>query len=283
MEGISWAMGKWIIYVILLCLQGCSGLFYYPTRVLYSDPEQRGIPFENIHFDSIDGTRLHGWYLPPVEGVPVRELVVFFHGNAQNITSHYVGLEWVREAGLGLFIFDYRGYGLSEGSPNQQGLFKDGMKALSVARELKERHQHTAIIAYGQSLGGAVLARVLEEHDPEHFKLVVLDSTFLSYQAIARRKIRDSWLLWPLRPFLPILISDEFAATRFKAHWTGPALVIVGKQDEVVEPEFGEGIFQGLASEKKWLWRLENGRHIDVYFVDEGRYRSELLELIQSL
>lgn len=268
---------------LVLCVQSCSGLFYYPTQVLYSDPAQQGIDFENIFFQAKDGTRLHAWYFPPTEGSGPRELIVFFHGNAQNITSHYLNLEWVREHGHGLLIFDYRGYGLSEGAPNQQGLFKDGVAAIELAEKLKVQREHTGLIAYGQSLGGIVLTRVLEEFDPALFELVVLDSTFLSYQAISRRKLRDSFVFSPLLLFVPLLISDEYAPRRFTEMWTSPVLVVHGLRDTIVEPEFGREIYERLSTEQKWFWEVKAGAHIDVYFVEDRRYRKKLIELIEGI
>lgn len=274
-------MKGWL-FLFLLCAQGCSGLFYYPTRVLYSNPKELGVVFENHYFESEDGTRLHGWLLPRQTETPSAGLIVFFHGNAQNITSHFFNLQWLTEHGYELFIFDYRGYGLSEGKPHQAGLVRDGRSAIEYAMKLQKEREAPHLIAYGQSLGGNVLMRVLEDFAPEQFSFTVLDSTFPSYQRIAALKLKTLWPLIWLRPFVPLLVSDEYAPRQFFAKWTGPILVIRGEQDPVVEPVWSQEIYDRLLTERKWFWSIPEGKHIDAYFVDNKRWRRELVELFEE-
>ena len=194
---------------------GCTSLFYHPDRFMYVPPEKMNVEYEEIKFESTDEVPLLGWYFPVKKKRP-KSFVLFFHGNAQNITSHYLNLYWMPKAGHEFFIFDYRGYGLSgivpalygkgerQVKPNRNGVYKDSIAALKKGYQLFKKSGAEKFIIYGQSLGGAIVQRALE--DFEHMNevdLVVLDSTFNSYQKIAFDKL---WGIWFLRPIAPLAI-----------------------------------------------------------------------------
>jgi uncharacterized protein len=268
--------------LILLTASSCSGLFYYPTQALYSNPSNHGLEFQNIYFETPDQQTLHSWYFPSTHKEP-KGLIFHFHGNAQNITSHYQSLSWLIPEGYGLFIFDYRGYGLSTGQPNQAGLIQDSRAAYEKLQEIQAHTTYPKLIFYGQSLGGIVMMRFLEEVDPSKVDLVVLDSTFPSYQGIAREKLQKSWALAWLRPLTGILIDETYAPKTFFEQWDGRVLVIHGDQDPVVESKFGQEIFERLKTPSKEYWNVKSIGHTDAYFLPEGNYRQKLLDYLELL
>lgn len=264
------------IWFLALILSSCSNLFYYPTHFLYDDPIQRGLTFENIEFNSLDGTKLFGWYFSSSKSQKKRGSILFFHGNAQNLSSHYLHLIWVTEQGYDLFIFDYRGYGLSEGQANQQGLYKDGIAALEWFRK---KNKGKKLIAYGQSLGGAVLLRAMSDYSRQkEYSLLVLDSTFRSYQEVARSKVKSF-----VRPLTYLLISDEYATKKqdLENKIEIPTLVIHGKADKVVPFELGQNLFMGLQkAPQKWFWGEEEMEHIETFFGKFYPLRKRFLDLV---
>jgi len=209
-------------------------------------------------------------------------LIIFFHGNAQNLTSHWLNLGWILREGYDVFIFDYRGYGLSKGSANQQGLNKDSLAALDWAH--KRAKSYPKFIVYGQSLGGVVSLRALQDFPHRaDINLLVLDSTFTSYQGIAFDKLLHAGILIPFSPLAYVLVSDEYAATDFVSKIKIPTLVIHGDKDPVVPYKFGEEIFEKLTSKKKWWWSIKDGSHTDVFYPHHEKYRMRFLELLQDL
>lgn len=241
--------------------------------------------FEDIDFESGDGTPLHGWYFKnTLTPKGPKGLILFFHGNAQNITAHYPNFVWALEHGYDYFIFDYRGYGLSEGSANQQGLHKDALAALDLAHQWRAEKEMPQLIVYSQSLGGIVAAKALED-DPkrDEISLVVFDSTFSSYQQVAYKKMQQAGWLRFLSPLGKVLMSDEYAPTDIYEKLETPVLVIHSKDDQIIDYENGEQIFERLQTNKKWFWSLENAPHISVFFVQEGLYRQKFKDLLDSL
>lgn len=276
-------MSKFLFFLVLLSLNACSGLFYYPTSYLYSDPVKLGHKIENIRFESTDGTKLFGWYFTNKKNAQrPKGLIVYFHGNAQNISSHYMNLEWITKEGYDFFIPDYRGYGLSEGSPNQQGVHKDTLAALEWAQKRAQEKNIKRFVAYGQSLGGAILLRALKDYKQrDKIDLVILDSTFLSYQKIAFDKLKNAGGFVILSPLAYLLISDEYAPRWYVDKLDRPTLVIHGTLDPIVPYKFGEEIYNKLTT-KKWHWKVPLGKHTDVFFIHDQRYRKKFVEFLEN-
>jgi len=269
--------------ILLLSFSACSHFFYHPDSNMYYPPDKNGFRPEDVLFQSGDQTQLHGWFFRAVDKKPLGTIVQF-HGNAENISSHYASLVWLTKQGYNLFIFDYRGYGKSSGKPDQEGLYKDGMAALDKAWEFHQKTKAKKFIVYGQSLGGIVAMRSFVDfrHQDETY-LVVMDSTFPSYQDIAQQKLASFWLTWLLSPLGQVLVSDEYASedvlkTRFKA----PLLVIHDKRDRVIDFKNGEEIFKIAQSPQKEFWQLDKGRHVGVFAIDTPENRERFLNRLDG-
>lgn len=267
----------------LFSLPACSGLFYHPDRTLYFPYEKSGFPGREIVFSASDGTKLFAWYFP-AQGKS-RGTVAFFHGNAENISSHYLSLVWITKRGYGLFIFDYRGYGKSEGDPDQEGTYLDGLAALKQAHALHEKAhgKNGAFIVYGQSLGGAIATRALQDFELRRdVRLLALDSTFLSYRGVARKKMVGFWLTWPLSPLAGVLVSDAYAATEPWKGLSTKVLVIHDEKDSAVPFACGEEIFEE-APEPKDFWILRDGNHGAVFAEGHPERREQFLKELDAL
>jgi fermentation-respiration switch protein FrsA (DUF1100 family) len=110
-----------------------------------------------------------------------------------------------------------------------------------------------------------------------------MDSAFYSYQDIAFDKLTSRWFLYPFSPLAYLLISDEYASDEVFHKIKTPLLVIVGMKDPVVSPKFGKRIYKGVASDKKWIWKLPNGAHIDAYHHDNGIYREKFVDFLEQI
>ena len=267
---------------------GCSSLAYQPTHHVYADPKKGGYDYEQVEFSSTDGTKLTGWFFParlePGQKAP-RGTFVQFHGNGQNMTAHFASLFWAADAGYNFFTFDYRGYGASEGSPSQEGVYHDALAAIAYVQKRVPAVAGAApdLVFYGQSLGGAVLMRAYPDLvDKTRVKYVVIDSSFPSYRSAARDILSRHWLTFIFQPLGWLVMSDAYAPEDWieKISPT-PLLVIHGDKDQVIPLKFGQKVF-ALAKEPKTFWLVHNGEHIDSMVRHRGRYREKLIELLEG-
>ncbi len=269
------------ILLMLFCTS-CSNVFYQPTKKHFLDPVQFKLTYEDVYFKSQDGTSLHGWFFK-ARTKEVKGTVVQFHGNAENISTHFFSLIWMIDQGYNLFTFDYRGYGKSEGEGSQKGVYEDALAAIEKGHEYYAANGAGQFIIYGQSLGGIICARAVPDSKYKNdITLLVQDSTFSSYQLLAFDKASHSWLLFIVSPLVFGLVSDEYASSKVLDKIKIPVLVIVNQKDDVIPQKFGKKIFK-LLDTKKWLWKYPNGRHIETFHHDNGRARGEFLRLLDEL
>ncbi len=256
-----------LIPLVLTC-QGCVGqMFYQPDQTVYDTPDRHGLKYEEVIFQSKDGTRLSGWFIPAVG--KANGTVIHFHGNAQNMTAHFGFVSWLPAQGFNLFVFDYRGYGKSTGNPNRQGVYEDALAALDyiTARPDIDRNR---LLVLGQSLGGANAIAAVASRPPGTVRAVASDSAFASYRGIVRDKIAAIPLLSFFRtPLSHILIGDRLSPENIVANIAPTPLVIIhGTDDPVVPYSHGQRLF-ALAREPKQLWTITEGGHTAA-FADPG-------------
>ncbi len=265
---------------MVLALSGCSSLFYYPSRALLHDPKTIGIEPEEIFFPSADGTKLFAWHLKHRKGA-AKGLILQYHGNAENLSSHYLNLAWLLDEGYDLITFDYRGYGRSEGEPTQEGTVADGAAALRLARKLAGK---LPLIVYGQSLGGAIALRnVIDLKNEVPVAFVVIESSFSSYQEVAQKIMKRNIFTWPFQWLPYLVVSDKWAPDDKIGEISPiPLLVIHGDADPTVPYSLGEEIYE-LAKEPKEFWPIPGGGHLDIYFLDKGKYRGEFLKKLEKV
>jgi len=268
--------------LLLLALASCTNLFYQPSDRQFFKPEAFKLAYEDVYFKSVDGTKLHAWFFKG-KGEP-KGTIVQFHGNAENMSSHFLNLAWLVNEGYNLFAFDYRGYWLSEGEAEPQGVYFDSVAALEKAMEFHKQAGGKHFVVFGQSLGGAISLRAVPDfNQKENITLIVQDSTFSSYEDIAVDKLSSVWFLWPFSPLGYVLISDKYSSEKVFDQITTPTLVITGGKDHVMPAKFGKRIYKGIASEKKWWWHIENAPHISSFHIDEGKWRQEFLSLLEQI
>lgn len=257
---------------------GCSGVFLQPDRRLHAKPEQVGAKWEEARFASADGTPLTGLWLSARPG-PGKGVLVQFHGNGENMTSHFLYVWWLTLEGWDVLAFDYRGYGASGGKKSLAGSVEDGVAALRYARE-KAAGRPLAVV--GQSLGGALALASLEKDGGEGVKALVLDSTFASYRAIAREKLGLLWLTWPLRHPLSLLVGDSLAAERFaRRRKPVPLLFFHGEGDPVVPLHHGRRLFDAAAGPKEFV-AVPGSGHTEALGARRAEFKDRLVAFLDG-
>jgi alpha-beta hydrolase superfamily lysophospholipase len=241
-----------------LLLTSCNSLFYFPDRDVYLTPDKVGYQYEKIHIPQGD-TYLSAWKIL-AKREPKLGTILHFHGNAQNMTAHFLFVAWLSDLGFDVLTFDYRGYGESPGKAEREGIFHDAMAAVTYAEQHSDKFY---IIA--QSIGGAIAVPAVAEVQPKKLQALVIESSFSSYRSIARSKLSGLWLTWPLQWPLSFLVGDSYSPQDYAARIKVPTLVLHGGQDPVVPIEEGEKLARAFPLASVEFWVLPDYQHTEVF------------------
>jgi uncharacterized protein len=243
-----------------LVATACTAVFFQPHRIQVSTPDQLGLAYQDVRFKARDGVELFGWFLP-AKG-PALGTILQLHGNAENISTHFANLAWMPARGFNVFIFDYRGYGASEGEPTLEGVQLDidsAMEALLSRGDVDKDH----VVIYGQSLGGALAAYyVAHSSHRDRIRALILESAFSDYVDIVQEKFAEHWITWPFQ-WIPLLsVDDRFSPLPVMAKISPiPLLILHGDQDLVVPVHHARRLYDA-AREPKQLWIVAGAGHI---------------------
>lgn len=254
----------YVILVLLLVLRQ-ERMIFFPDRVVGATPADAGLPYESVSFTAADGVRLAGWYLPAPES---HVTVLFCHGNGGNIGYLLETAKVYARLGCSLLLFDYRGYGASEGNPDEAGLYRDAEAAWQYL--VRERGAPPAsIVLHGRSLGGAVAAWLARRHVPD---ALILESAFTSLGDVAAGAY----------PILPVrwMLRHEFPTRAHVRDTPSPVLVIHSPEDEIVPFSHGEALFAAAPGPKEFL-RIRGG-HNDGVLVSADVYEGALRRFLAA-
>ncbi len=237
--------------VVLLVYFGQPRLVYFPEKPLSITPEAIGLDYTSVNIATRDGETLHGWWMsvPNAKGT-----VLFFHGNAGNISHRINYLAMFKRLGYNTLLFDYRGYGQSSGVPSESGTYLDAQAAWRYLTETRGIAP-AQIVLFGESLGGAVAAWLAVQEKPG---LLALASTFTSVPDLAAE----------IYPFLPVRWISRFDYDTRKSlqSVTCPVFIAHSPQDEIIPFEHGQQLFQAAPEPKQFL-TLEGGHNIGFIFM----------------
>ena len=257
-------------FLILLLLGGLlylqqPGMIFYPAPELVATPAEWGLDYDDVSLETPDGTRLHGWYIPHQGSDRV---LLFFHGNAGNISHRGESVAIFHRLGLNVFIADYRGYGRSQGSPSEAGLYEDARTAWQYLTETRGVDK-SDIIVFGRSLGSSVAAKLASEVRPG---ALILESPFTSARDMAREML-------PILSYLTI-VRFRFDTAAYLQDVNAPLLVMHSPEDELIPYRLGERVYQA-ANEPKRFAALK-GDHNSGFLRSQPAYEEMLGDFISS-
>ena len=246
---------------------------FFPESEILNTPEQAGLRYEDVYLRSSDGLTLHGWFLPAPPGVPAHraQTWLWFHGNGGNIGTRVGQLERAHHLlGVHQFIFDYRGYGRSEGKPTERGTYQDARAALDYLNE-RSGIDPGRIVYFGHSLGAAVSIELAVSHPPLGMALV---GPFSSVRDMAKLALRIPLAGW--------LIRGHYNSMQRIPRVHMPLLVLHGELDEIVPHSQGMQLYQAANRPKRFV-TLHGATHNNVHHVAGDVIARALLEFRDGL
>lgn len=231
-------------------------LVFFPQtgRELLVTPAQAGMPYDDVRLNASDGTSLHGWYVPAPQA---RGTVLFFHGNAGNISHRMESVAMLHRLGYSTLIMDYRGYGDSSGKPGEQGTYEDAEAAWQYLT-LQRHIPSCSIAVFGESLGGAIGAWLAARHKPA---ALVIASGFTSVPELAHH----------FYPYFPVrwLARIRYDTEEYIRNVAAPVLISHSPEDEIVPFNHGRALFASAHQPKRFL-EIAGGHNDGFIFMRES-------------
>ena len=266
-------VGALLVGVLILgFLTGCWNWFvesqvFFPETTIEQTPLDLDLPFENVWFTSGDSVRLHGWLIPASSP---KHLLLFCHGNAGNISHRLDNVRLLHNMGISVFIFDYRGYGRSQGHISEKGFYQDSEAAYVVARKWAGQNG-AKLVVFGRSLGGIAATHLGATKKCDG---LILESTFTNMGAMASAH-------YPL-PFAERLLKHRLNAVGEIVQVRVPVLFFHGDKDRIVPIKLGRELFEAAPDPKEFV-TITGAGHNDTYFVGGPDYFKKIGNFFDSL
>jgi uncharacterized protein len=243
-------------------------LVFFPTAGEDRTPAALGIRYETVHLQTSDGERLVAWQLEPDR--PIAD-VVYFHGNGGNLSVWLPVLATLHHLNLRVFAVDYRGYGLSSGSPSEQGLYRDAAAAVTHVIARRDATVRWPLIYWGRSLGGPVAASATRVHVADG---LILESTFADKAAFVKAN--------PVLRALNLFSRYQFPTASLLHDVPTPKLVMHAPGDSIVPYALGRQLYEQLSPPKRFA-DIADADHNDLFEVTRRTYWEPVLQFIGEL
>ncbi len=256
----------YLLFLLFLFFSQDSMLYIPGDRTLRIKPSDIGLDYEDVYLTTTDHVKIHGW-LMKVENS--RGVVIFCHGNAGNISHRVENLRLFAELGFSVFIFDYRGYGQSEGKSSEEGTYLDGEAVYTYLVETK-RIRPERVVIFGRSMGAGVATFIASQ---QKCGALIIESAFTSVPDIGQQ----------LYPFLPVklLAKNSYDSKSRLPKINCPVLVAHSPDDEIIPFSHGQALFAAARMPKQFL--TLKGGHNDGYYVTGQAYFDSLDRFLSKI
>ena len=238
---------------------------YYPYEKIEFTPDEYNLQYEDIFFKTSDALVLNAWFIPAKNP---RGTLLYCHGNAGNLSHRIEMVEIFNKLNLNVFIFDYRGYGRSEGAPSEEGLYRDAQAAYDYLLSRSDINK-SAIIIYGKSIGANVAVDLASKVKAA---LVISESGFSSAYDMGRK----------LFPYLPVkwMLTIKYDAVSKIKSIAAPKLIIHSINDEIVPFRLGKKLFEAAAAQKEF-YQMRGG-HNEAVFMAREEYKARVDDFLSK-
>ena len=266
-----------LVLLHLLIISGCTNFIFYPMEEHVITPDAIGIEYQDIFVETADNLKLHGWKLFSGDGA--EGALLFFHGNAENISTHFANVYWLVAQGYDVYIFDYRGYGQSEGEAELDPIIDD--MQLLIGRVLDDLPASEKLVVMGQSLGASLaIYSIAHSQYRERIEALVSVAAFSDYHDIAQDALSSSWVFWLFQWPLSKTISNAYSPVEFVDKVSPIPIYIMHSQDDGIIRYYHAQRLYEAALEPKQLISLEGGHNV-TFNLDSNR--EKLLDVLQSI
>ena len=239
---------------------------FFPEKQIHFTPQDFGYNFEDIYYKTEDNVRINAWFLKAGEEAP---LLIFCHGNAGNISHRTENIILLVQRGISVFIFDYRGFGNSEGKITEEGLYLDALGAYDYIT-IKMKIPASRLVPFGRSMGGPVAVDLAQRVD---FPCLILESTFTNLKDVVKS-------IYP-KMGLDKLLTMKFDAEEKIKSIESPILFIHGDTDDIIDYDLGRRLFDA-ANEPKTFYTIEGAMHNDTFDVGGDEYFETFVGFIKK-
>jgi hypothetical protein len=240
-------------------------------------PDAIGVMYEDRYIKTTDGIELHGWKLfsdGDTEGT-----LIFFHGNAENISTHFANVYWLVAHGYDVYLFDYRGYGQSQGEAELDPIVDD--MELLIGRVIDDLPEDQQLIVMGQSLGASLsVYSVAHSQHRDRIAALVSVAAFSDYHDVAQDALSSSWVFWLFQWPLSKTISNTYSPIESVDKVAPvPIFIMHSDEDRIIDYYHAQRLYE-VALEPKQLITLEGGHNV-TFNLDSNRQK--LLDVLQTV
>ena len=257
---------KLIVLISIVCVAGCTSvsiLFFYPQKALISTPTDVDLEYQDVWLNAQDGIKLNAWWIPAQGSLPdSNTMVLYLHGNAENISSHSHSIYWLANNGVSVLALDYRGFGASQGKAIMPDIFQDIEAA---AAWMKQQYPKKDLIILGQSIG-TVMAINFTAQAAEKYQIqaLILDAPLTGIATAARSAMSQNFVGWLIWPFT-VLIPNQWDPVKHIAKIDLPVLIMHSPKDTIIPYKQDEALYaqwQKTQPKQQLCWLDSKGPHI---------------------
>ena len=245
-----------------------SRFVFFPYKGEDATPASLGIPYQAVRINTSDGEQLVAWQLEPEQ--PVAD-VVYFHGNGGNLSVWLPVFASLHRLHLRVLAVDYRGYGLSSGSPSEEGVYRDADAVVRHAARERGGASVRPLVYWGRSLGGPIAASATRIVTPDG---LILESTFVDKADVVRAH--------PVLRLLNVFAAYRFPTVELLRGFTNPVLVVHGDRDSIIPQALGRQLYERLGPPKAFV-SVDGGDHNDFFEISREAYWKPVLDFIAGL
>ena len=256
----------WLLFCVIF-LSACSNYLFFPKKSFPVTPDSAQLIYEDIYINTADGIKLHGWKVHAEK--KKAGTILFFHGNGDNVSTQLPNTFWLAKEGYDLYVFDYRGYGLSQGEAELDTVISDMELMISyVASELPDNEK---LIVMGHSLGGAMaIYSVAHSAYRDRIEALITIAAFSDYHDITQDVLAKSWLFWLFQWPLSFTVDNSYRPLDSIGLISPiPVLIIHSKTDEMIGMSHAERLFEAAKEPKSF--KLIDSDHSNALITKDNR------------